>query len=712
MKVTPVALLFLLLALVLNSQTKVDSLIAQLQTAEGEERIKILNYLATHYLFSKPGEARIYNREAGEMLQNTAYPYGRMKQLNNSAMLAFLELDYSKAEINALEALQISKELDNPFFEGAVCNVLAAVLEKTGQYTRAVKYQNQGVELYKQLRDTVNWTLNLHNLAGIYGAMNHAKKHLEILLEVYEIQKKRNDQKGAALTASNLGSIYFNHEKYDKALQFYTLGFNYYEPQNETYYALSTKHGMAKCLAQLNSPDRALQLFEEVEKEALKENLKDVLSPNYYQKARLYELTGDTERAIAEIKKSIDLEGASDAIKNYVTRLTYLSELLMSNKNYSEALKVLTQALNIAKELDSPFVQVGLHKNLAAVYEKNNDFEKATEHLKQQIVFQDSLDKRTEREKLAQLEIDYEVKEMATKNQWLENENTFNTKKIKLQRIAIGMSILFSAVLILFLVLLFLSGKKIRNANCKLEQQNVLLEQQSAELAEANATKDRFFSIIGHDLKNPFNAILGYLEMLQYDFDNLENNEIRNRIAIVKNASEEAYKLLENLLMWSQNQMNKLKPVIEKINLSEVLEEELRGQKMTADKKQLKIEEQIEDGLFVMADKNMLAFIFRNIISNGIKFTPKQGEIFVAAHWEGRHIRVAIRDTGIGMSAEEQQNLFRIDSNTSRKGTENESGTGLGLVMCQAFATINNAQLHVASETNKGSTFTLLFSPA
>jgi signal transduction histidine kinase len=228
------------------------------------------------------------------------------------------------------------------------------------------------------------------------------------------------------------------------------------------------------------------------------------------------------------------------------------------------------------------------------------------------------------------------------------------------------------------------------------------------KLQELNATKDKFFSIIAHDIKNPFNTVLGFTELLQLKYDIWDDNKRKKMIDVVSNSAANIYKLLENLLQWSRSQRGIIEFRPENILLLTAIENIFVILSESARQKNIELKYELDNETdTVMADKQMFDTIMRNLISNAIKFTHQGGLIVVRGHLELNKIIISVTDTGIGIAQEDIGKLFRIDANFSSQGTNHETGTGLGLILVNEFVTRHNGTFDVTSEENKGSTFTV-----
>jgi len=238
-----------------------------------------------------------------------------------------------------------------------------------------------------------------------------------------------------------------------------------------------------------------------------------------------------------------------------------------------------------------------------------------------------------------------------------------------------------------------------------LEQILRQLNQANIELKEANATKDKFFSIIAHDLKNPFNALIGFSEILMENQKNMEPQEVDELIQMLNNASHQAYKLLEDLLMWSKAQQGKIAFIPQKIIVSDIFDEIQSNLENVAAKKSIFIKFDDSTDTVLYADSNMLKTILRNLISNAIKFSSRGSEVRVQIEKEDEFARITVSDNGTGISEINLDRLWQLSGQFTTKGTENEEGTGLGLVLCKEFVDKHGGKIWAESKLGKGSNF-------
>jgi PAS domain S-box-containing protein len=231
------------------------------------------------------------------------------------------------------------------------------------------------------------------------------------------------------------------------------------------------------------------------------------------------------------------------------------------------------------------------------------------------------------------------------------------------------------------------------------------LQDSEAKLRELNATKDKFFAIIAHDLKSPFNGILGFSEILRDEARDLDIDSIVAYTDIIYSTAKQTLKLLENLLDWAGMQRGGFHHEPKKIIVNNLIEDEIGSLIHYANQKSILIYNGVKEEIVVTADEKMISTVLRNLISNAIKFTPRNGKITIDVNKTKDQVEVSISDTGVGMEQKSIEQLFKIETSFSSRGTENEKGTGLGLLLCKEFVEKHGGKIWVISEKDKGSTF-------
>ena len=253
----------------------------------------------------------------------------------------------------------------------------------------------------------------------------------------------------------------------------------------------------------------------------------------------------------------------------------------------------------------------------------------------------------------------------------------------------------------------FNSKELIKRVNTHLElkaaRDTIFLQKE--ELRQANAAKDKFFSIISHDLSNLFNALIGLSSLLVTQNEKLSAVQKEDFLQRVLKASKKGYNLFVNLLEWSRSQTGNLVSKPTALNLHKIVADNIDLSNNNANAKSIELSSSISDTTTVFADRNMLDTVIRNLLANAIKFTPENGRIEVVSKEKDTEVEISISDTGVGISSQDIEKLFRVDISHTTIGTGKEKGTGLGLILCKEFVEKNGGTIWVESEIGKGSQF-------
>ena len=241
------------------------------------------------------------------------------------------------------------------------------------------------------------------------------------------------------------------------------------------------------------------------------------------------------------------------------------------------------------------------------------------------------------------------------------------------------------------------------------KQTEMRLLELSDQLKESNNTKDKFFSIVAHDLKSPMNSLLGFTDLLANDYSEYPDEKRLEFVNLINRSAQSTYKLIENLLEWARFQQGQIKFLREHLNLRDIINECFEGYALNAFEKQIEFCNNVSEDLILNIDRNSLKTILRNLISNALKFCSQGGKISINANSTMNFIVITIQDTGVGIAKEKIERLFKIEESVSTTGTRGEKGTGLGLVLCKELTVKNQGKIEVESELGKGTTFKITF---
>jgi signal transduction histidine kinase len=232
-----------------------------------------------------------------------------------------------------------------------------------------------------------------------------------------------------------------------------------------------------------------------------------------------------------------------------------------------------------------------------------------------------------------------------------------------------------------------------------------IIKDSESKLKELIATKDKFFNIVAHDLKNPFTSLLGSSELLYNNIDQMSVENIRKLAIILNDSAKGGYSILQNLLDWSRSQTGLLVFNPQDTNLKIIIDENIENLQLQTTIKGISLTSDLTDNLFIFSDRNMINTVLRNLLSNAIKYTHINGKVVVGVLQSSKEIIVWVKDTGTGMTKEKVDSLFRLENSLSTPGTEKEQGTGLGLKLCKEFTEKMGGRIWVESDEGQGSEF-------
>jgi signal transduction histidine kinase len=278
-------------------------------------------------------------------------------------------------------------------------------------------------------------------------------------------------------------------------------------------------------------------------------------------------------------------------------------------------------------------------------------------------------------------------------------------KEIEQQKLIRNFLALASILIFVIASAIFYGYIIIRKKNSLLNETNEKLAQSKRELQATLKTKDKLFSIIAHDLKSPFTALVGLTEIMSSKASSLNSDEVVQYSGFVNESSNKLLTLIENLLDWSRSQTGKIQLEPKDIGVQDIINQTVDLLKMQAESKEISINVNTENNLKIHADFNTTFTVIRNLVSNAIKFTQPNGIIWLNAYRRDSKALIEVRDSGVGMPQDMVSRLFDLETSISTKGTRNETGTGLGLILCKEFVELNNGKIYVESEQGKGTTF-------
>ncbi len=566
-------------------------------------------------------------------------------------------------------------------------------------YVKATQLRNSSLQNNKKTSEA----FALMYIGLYFSKTGWNDKSVEAYLEAEKLMLKYKMNEYLGVLYSSMGAIYRHLKDFKKADQYFKNAMN---PQNNIDQSLKAKvlnriGDMQRDMGNIDSAYYYYYLSIEFSK---KDNL-NILANNYNNLGDLFHEKKMYDSAAFYFNKSnqilIPLKVFPEICENYYSLA--LLELELGNKNNS--IQMMNKAIETIENDSSSYELYNAYQVATEIYTKLKLDDSLAKYL-QKLLW---LEKKGADTKLSKnimaLELEQKVYKQGIENDLLKRES-------KLKDLV---NYLLFVVVILVIIAGFLLWRQIKlkkKENELLFEQNEQIRQAKEELQaaydninELNATKDKFFSIIAHDLKSPLGSFRELTKLLydaHLDFTEEEKLEF---IELMKDSAKNIYSLLENLLEWSRSQRGTIQFEPSTNNLNNIIDENINLAKPTADNKKIKILNQIDSTIFLNIDKNMITTVIRNLLSNAIKFTPENGIIKINAKKYEDKIEVSVIDNGIGMCQDTISKLFRIDVNVTTLGTLKEKGTGLGLILCKEFVELHKGKIWVESEVNVGSTF-------
>lgn len=640
-------------------------------------------FISTTFLFSS---AQSYGRSETDSLLNALANIPKdtaFINLTNKVIKQIFESNPTQALSLASDALEVAKKIG---YQQGYANLQASLgwlYYRQGDIDKAFTISQEALNLLDKIGSIQSKAEVLNNIAAIYNEQGKYKLSLEYFEKALAIQISENNLLGIVRCYNNLAFTSLKAKDYalaqtyiGKALeankslgnQYYT-GFAY-RNQGDLWYA-QQKYKQA-----IEAWRTALAIAKETNSRALVVACLNRVANAYIDQE-------DFVQAQVALSESIKM-----------------AETFRLRSELRQAYQLMAK---VAERLEKPYLALEFHKKFFTLH--------------------DSLFNESTTKKLNQLESNFEMERKEKEIQLLKAE-------VKQDRLLIFSALLGLVALTIIAFLIKRNHSKMRKALTKLKiahqeikekneeilqqkeeieqineiltQTNTKLDQQSQDLKALNATKDKLFAIIGHDLRNPIGALISLLQLLEYG--NISQEEFLLYSNKLKASVESLHFTLHNLLVWANSQMQGLKATPQVFDLQEIAQENINLLSEIAKNKSIALSNRVKEFTKVNADIDHVKLILRNLLSNALKFTPQGGEVSVDAVIEKDCVKIAVRDTGVGIAEEKLNKLF-TPAVTSTKGTEEEKGTGLGLMLCKDFVEKNGGQIWVESQIGKGSTF-------
>ena len=572
--------------------------------------------------------------------------------------------------IQALEyydsAVLYAEKYDNTLALARARSNVATVYYEQGSYTAALKNYLEALDIHERLNSNNDIESSYLNITNVYFRLGDYEKAREYAAKAQELSKTSGTKHNAISINTTFAMIFNEQKMYDSSLHYLEQAYDDAQVLNNSFITNLLKANIAECYTNMGMLDTAYKLYLE---------------------------------SLITSRRIKDIEGVAEAKGG-------LGRILVQQGRKFAGLKYMKEALEILQEKNMREQCMAITGRLADAYQGIGDYKNALLYYQMQNAYQDTLAKEDALKSARTIEFDYILNKKEAEIELLQKDKLIELSKLKLQR-TITISAVIGLLLASLIAILVFRNLRLAKYNTQLIlQQKSEIEQQAKELREMNNFKDVTFSVLSHDLRSPINALTGTMSLLDEGIITPEEftehkNELNNKLQSVN-------LMLDNLLQWAKSQMKGEHTLeIEKISVRMKTLRTFAVLKDAASQKDIALTTDIPENIFVHADRNQLAMVMRNLVSNAIKFTPKGGTVKIDAEQAGDHVKIMVTDSGVGMSAEQATRLFDGKPNESTHGTGGEKGTGIGLQLSYNFIVSNGGNLTVDSREGSGSTFTI-----
>ncbi len=693
-------------------------------------------------------EALVYYLKALSIREKMGNEYSIANMYNNIGNIYYRRGDLKMALEYYFKTLDIRERQDNKEGYAYILGNIGNVYFELENYTEALLYQQKSLKVKKEIGNDFGVATSLISIGQIYQNIKNYKKALDNFKEAMIIYENAGNRSDLPSALTEIGRTYISLKDYDKAEEYLSKALKIKEEIGNKQDIVFSYISFSDIYLDMDKYKFAREYLLKAEQMAREEENLKYLSMIYQNYYRLYDLQNNFKLALDYYIKYSAIHDSvfSNEISNKITELQIKQRTkTVETQNSLLAEKNKVQELSINKKNQFIvslgaitiliLVLIGLiynrylikHRAQRELLEKNksildqkNFLEAFINTIPNPMFFMDKdgeyqgcnsafmkMHKKENDDIIGKTVFDLYPKELASAYQ-KDDLEVISTGKNRQMESEVILPQDERIDVIFYKNTFYDSDRKVAGLLgimldiTKRKKSEDKLKKSEQQLREANAAKDKFFSIIAHDLTNPLNAIMGLAGLLQTDFEYFDNNEKKEVIANLYNATQSTFKLLRNLLEWSKTQIGNIVINQEALNISAITTENIALMSSMAHGKNIKLKSNIPFDTIVKADANMVTTIIRNLISNAIKFTGKGGSIIISSKKTPTHVEVCVEDNGIGIAPENLEKLFSIEKQYKTKGTEGEYGSGLGLMLCKEFVEKNNGSIWAESEIGKG----------
>jgi len=666
-------------------------ILGKVRLLSGEYRVAILNYdRALAYLSESANHVEYY-----ETIKEKGNAYLFLSEYDQAANLYNTALDFYKR--NNLP-IGVSRCLNNL---GIIHKNRGDYVEALSVYEESVRYLDSVANAY----DICQAHINMGNVFVFLGTYERALEHFHKALVIAE---REGYQQNIGLCLSNSGVVQNKIHHYEEALNLYKRALVVSQANNDPIQVSNCLINIGTNYADMGEPEKGLEYVERGL--AIRIELGDlrVISNCHIHMAEIHFMLQSYDKASELFKLAIPVKEQLGDQEGLVRCYLGLGSVMLEKAHYMAAWNMANQALAIALDINTKeHISAGYDlKHKVSV--KRGDYETAYRFAMLYHQYNDSLMDEATSKAGMEMEFRNRSKVLQQENENLRIQSNLNTALIRKREVILNFIVGIALILAIGLMLVAYFLRKLRNSSQKLEEQNLVIIRQNLKLDHLNTTKDRIMSIIAHDLRGTIGNQLTAVEVLhRIEGDNSVAIDRKKLLGNLKHSASYSLELLENLLHWSRLEEKESYYHPEDVNLNTLITNCLALFEETVRNKGLHIQTNLASEIHCSVDRIMMEIIYRNLISNAIKFTNGGGNITIKSSLEEGKIIFKVIDQGIGMTPE-QINKVLNNGGFTRRGTNNEKGAGMGITLVREFTSIHNGELKITSQPNEGSSFEVI----
>ena len=627
----------------------------------------------------------------------------------------------------------LAEKANIPLRLGQNQNMLGRLYMLTGNYDSSLFYYSNAVKSFTYAHDSIAISKCYTGLGVVYGIQANYPEAIKMFHKSLDISEKKGYKRGISDCLTNIGIIHKRQSNYDKAIEYYKKSLAIDSLQANKLDLSMNFSNLGSLYLVKKDPINTKYYTKLALKLKNEEGVKQGLTTCYTNLGGAYLLENNYDSALIWFNKAEKLNIESKNNKSLAITYNSIAELYLqqanekkyqnSEKSFLDSAEInVNRSLKISQEIKLLPTKVVSYSIMTNILIEKSEIKKAREALYTYKLLNDSLYNSEKMKEIEFLEAKYQSEKDKLDIENLKNDKKHINEKLRKQQIILLLSFTLIAMMCIVVYMFYRMYKEKRVKNRLLNEQNQKIkeinkeiskekkkaEKYAEELEEMNVTREKMYSVIAHDLKNPFNSILGFTQLLTSNWESFSDKERKEMVETIDKASTDTFYLLLNLLEWSRYQSGASRFNPEKFDFCEVIKLSVSFLKSQAKHKNITINYNPQNKIFIFGDIQMISAVIRNITSNAIKFTPQNGNIKIHVSVNEEKISCVIADNGIGMSKETQKSIFKDNKSTSTEGTNNETGTGLGLIICKEFLEKNNGSMKVESKLGQGAKFTII----